>query len=43
MADILDNLRVISKLDSQNMLGSIERLGRQAQEVWTQGAKFFCL
>ena len=41
MADILDNLRVISKLDSQNMLGSIERLGRQAQEVWTQGAKFF--
>lgn len=38
--DILDNLKAISQLDSQNMLGSIERLGKQAQEVWAQGTGF---
>lgn len=38
--DTLDNLKIISKLDSQNMLGSIERLGKQAQEIKAQGAKF---
>lgn len=39
MSYILDNLGAIKKLDSQNMLGSIERLGAQIEQVYKQAEK----
>lgn len=36
--NILDNPAQIAKLDSQNMRGSLERLGQQIEQVWRQSA-----
>ncbi|KKQ39064.1 MAG: Bifunctional phosphoglucose/phosphomannose isomerase [Candidatus Magasanikbacteria bacterium GW2011_GWA2_37_8] len=36
---ILNNLNEIKKLDSQNMLGSIELLGAQVKQIWEEGKK----
>ena len=30
----LDNLEQIKKLDSKNMLGSLELLGKQVEQIW---------
>ncbi len=40
MNKILDNISEIKKLDSKNMLGSIQLLGEQIKEVWAIGEKF---
>lgn len=39
---MLDNLSQIKKLDSQNMLGSLQALSKQAEQVWREagGLKF---
>ena len=36
---MLDNLEKIKQLDSKNMLGSIELLGKQVEEVVTQASQ----
>ena len=33
---MLDNISQIKKLDTQNMLGSLQSLGKQAEQVWQQ-------
>ncbi|MFA6485784.1 MAG: SIS domain-containing protein [Candidatus Magasanikbacteria bacterium] len=40
MNTILDNIEAIKKLDSKNMLGSIQLLSAQVKEVWALGEKF---
>ena len=35
-SNILDNLTKIKKLDSQNMLGSLQYLGKQVEQIWQE-------
>ncbi|MDD4476902.1 MAG: SIS domain-containing protein [Patescibacteria group bacterium] len=37
--NILDNLAEIKKLDTKNMLGSLEAFAKQAEEIWKSGVK----
>lgn len=36
---ILDDIKKIKVLDSQNMRGSLESLGKQIEQIWNQGKK----